>query len=775
MSYDIFISYRRDGGDTLAQLIYDRLTDRGYRVFLDIESLRSGKFNEKLHAVIEECRDVVVILPPNALERCSNEDDWLYLELSHAIKCRKNIVPVMMKGFVWPEVLPEALRELPNYNGIQDSKDYFDAVIDKMTSLLHSKPKMFHSTFGKLKKDKKKMSIKERIARKRKIVIAVLCVILAAAGGIGFFFYQKEKKAAERASNVSIILTPSEEMSASEYYDAVDILKERMAIFAGGTKYSLKVEKDEIDMVLPADLIKEGKIEAYLRCYLTRPTQLYIGSSETNDVIEVQRSDIENLESSFGAVDCIDLKKYSLLDLEEYNYFTLSFTDEMNEKIAETFGGKNENLELRQDSETNPANYYYYHLTPDENGNSYYFVDNLQNEAIQELVLYNYTNEPLADGFYFDILLPVEWESVREADEPGKYQCDIDSLSGPQLTMQYDTYATDITKGAYQDVVSALKKRLDTLETPYAFGYTVSTDYGISIQMNPERLNMELLNWIASSNMNLYVENQFYSPVNLGGDFYYEKQSDGSYRIDIAIDEYRRDIWKETAEQIMESEHSDIYLADYTKPIAKCSREAVEESLETGVLSVDNLYIWQIDKITEDYRYLLDFIDECTGGIPLPHSYTLKWKRYVGTGEAEMTPDENPILVKQEEKLKNEIMQICPTAQVRLSEDTLSVWLELEVDESLPEEAISLAKQVYELVDWEEMPYCSNIYVRCNKERSWHIWFNINRYDHQVEYYYMITDDSFRAQYEETIRQLIQKDSFFTQVVVPRDLEESDT
>ena len=34
MKYDIFISYRRDGGDTLAQLIYDRLTARGYRVFL---------------------------------------------------------------------------------------------------------------------------------------------------------------------------------------------------------------------------------------------------------------------------------------------------------------------------------------------------------------------------------------------------------------------------------------------------------------------------------------------------------------------------------------------------------------------------------------------------------------------------------------------------------------------------------------------------------------------------------------------------------------------
>ena len=130
--YDIFISYRRDGGDTLAQLIYDRLTDRGYSVFLDIESLRSGKFNEKLFSVIDACQDVVVILPPDALERCNNEGDWLFLELTHALQERKNIVPVMMKGFEWPEEITEGLEELPNFNGIQDSKDCFDAVIDKM-------------------------------------------------------------------------------------------------------------------------------------------------------------------------------------------------------------------------------------------------------------------------------------------------------------------------------------------------------------------------------------------------------------------------------------------------------------------------------------------------------------------------------------------------------------------------------------------------------------------------------------------------------------------
>ena len=63
MKDQIFISYRRDGGEALAQLLHDRLVAKGYRVFYDIESLKSGPFDEKLYQKIEECGDFVLILP----------------------------------------------------------------------------------------------------------------------------------------------------------------------------------------------------------------------------------------------------------------------------------------------------------------------------------------------------------------------------------------------------------------------------------------------------------------------------------------------------------------------------------------------------------------------------------------------------------------------------------------------------------------------------------------------------------------------------------------
>lgn len=110
MRNSIFISYRRDGGEALAQLLYDRLTAKGYSVFYDIEALRSiessrsGPFDTKLYEKIEECDDFILILSPNVLEKCiCNEDDFLRCEIRHALRKRKNIIPIIMSGFVWPQ------------------------------------------------------------------------------------------------------------------------------------------------------------------------------------------------------------------------------------------------------------------------------------------------------------------------------------------------------------------------------------------------------------------------------------------------------------------------------------------------------------------------------------------------------------------------------------------------------------------------------------------------------------------------------------------------
>ena len=60
MKYDVFISYRRTSYESV-NLIATRLKARGYRVFFDLESMRSGPFNKQLYSVIEQCKDFVLV------------------------------------------------------------------------------------------------------------------------------------------------------------------------------------------------------------------------------------------------------------------------------------------------------------------------------------------------------------------------------------------------------------------------------------------------------------------------------------------------------------------------------------------------------------------------------------------------------------------------------------------------------------------------------------------------------------------------------------------
>ncbi len=140
MGFQIFISYRRSGSGELGQLLYSRLTNDDYRVFFDVECMRSGKFNTQLLQRIDECTDVLVLLPEGGLDRCVHEDDWVRLEIEYAIEQKKNIIPVMMRNFTWPSVMPESMKELPLYQGVRADMDFFDGWYAKMKALFSCAP-----------------------------------------------------------------------------------------------------------------------------------------------------------------------------------------------------------------------------------------------------------------------------------------------------------------------------------------------------------------------------------------------------------------------------------------------------------------------------------------------------------------------------------------------------------------------------------------------------------------------------------------------------------
>lgn len=107
--HDIFISYRRKGGEWFAYTLYMRLQADGYSVFLDKESLKSGDFRETIKKQIYYCKDFVLVLPPEALIPGESSDLFLE-EIIFAVEYEKNIIPIMMNGFEFP--LPDVYADM---------------------------------------------------------------------------------------------------------------------------------------------------------------------------------------------------------------------------------------------------------------------------------------------------------------------------------------------------------------------------------------------------------------------------------------------------------------------------------------------------------------------------------------------------------------------------------------------------------------------------------------------------------------------------------------
>lgn len=138
--YDVFISYRREVASDAARLLYTGLKERGLRPFLDLNDLGSRHFDERLLEAIDSAPDFIVILSPGCLDACSDPGDWLRRELAHAIRLRRNIIPLVKEGFHFPDraTLAEDIDELPRYNAIAYSTLYFEAMMDKIHTFLCS-------------------------------------------------------------------------------------------------------------------------------------------------------------------------------------------------------------------------------------------------------------------------------------------------------------------------------------------------------------------------------------------------------------------------------------------------------------------------------------------------------------------------------------------------------------------------------------------------------------------------------------------------------------
>lgn len=193
----IFISYRRDTGSSMARNIYDRLRlEKKYHCFLDIKELDAGNFKKQIREKMDDCDIFLLVLSKNALDRCSNPNDNVLQEILAAKEKKLSIIPVTSVDFVWPDHLPEKIKDIHDYNAIPDNQVLVDGFYERLYEFIEKDRDkragwigVLHSFFRKLWKHRKYVGSGAAAAL---IIVAAVNIL-----GTGKNTSEKETAAAE--------------------------------------------------------------------------------------------------------------------------------------------------------------------------------------------------------------------------------------------------------------------------------------------------------------------------------------------------------------------------------------------------------------------------------------------------------------------------------------------------------------------------------------------------------------------------------------------------
>lgn len=138
-NFDAFISYKHQSGFYMAQVIYDKLIQNGYSVFMD-KRLERGEFEQQIKSAVEKSRNFILVLFPNDLDNCNADSDWLRKEAQWATATpNMNFIPVFCEGFETKNIkaeLPECLQTALSFQNVVIHKDYaLDTDLDKLCDI----------------------------------------------------------------------------------------------------------------------------------------------------------------------------------------------------------------------------------------------------------------------------------------------------------------------------------------------------------------------------------------------------------------------------------------------------------------------------------------------------------------------------------------------------------------------------------------------------------------------------------------------------------------
>ena len=224
--------------------------------------MNPGRYDKQIKRNIRNCKDFIVVIPPNGLDKCINENDWIRREVVDALRFNKNIIPVMMKDFDETVYLPKDMSDLLKYTGVKNvNGETYDQAIVRINELLKSKPIMKY---------------RHCIEAITAITAVIFCLIFIAKG----FIYDYSTIESVINDDLKIESSISEIATSVNYKAATNIVNGGLGCFDGSKYYfgdgflrSEDVSSGNVNMIYNDTVYYLNVADDYL--YFSLPSEGY--------------------------------------------------------------------------------------------------------------------------------------------------------------------------------------------------------------------------------------------------------------------------------------------------------------------------------------------------------------------------------------------------------------------------------------------------------------------------------------------------------------------
>ena len=751
-SKDVFISYKAEDYEK-ALWVKTELEKQKISCWMAPESIPGGSnYAVEIPRAIRGCTAFVIVMTNH-----TQDSIWVPKELDQAINAGKMILPYLWENVALRDDFSFYLSNVQRYPAYENKEREMKRLVTRIQAALDARGQETteEAVVENTGKSVHYVAPEENKAPAKKTWLLIAGGILGLAlifVIIGVILSHRGKNEPEQTTTslenqtveTETEMTTEEVVSHSAEATKVKIvapsginvrtfnkniktIKERLEILAEGEELDFSLDEEEATVYFTEAMCHEQEISYLLRAYITRAMNLYLfDKSDVSSAVPLTREEIASVKRLHGkAEEPQDAKIREVLEItdaqSDYDYILVTLNEEGVRTHEDHLANVGDSWRFGQDVVGNNP-YVYMHAFAGPDGKSIYVVNGDGADVFLDLMVYNWTHEPLADSFSFviDMNKLTTWDDVSSCRYPGENQVNLDQITEKSVTFSYrESYAGAMTAGEMIDTELELKRRLDLFGCPYAFGQQMDGNarncFVVCLPVSQMAMPfLELLS--ARYYLQLRAEGymcRYYIFDYADEGVVDETNADGTITLKLPI-KYASDLENvQTMTNLLQANGKEdtyiyLYCGDYPLFAAPMEGFADEEKGSfTEICGVENGRIVH-KPLTEEYRWLIDFFERFTKTSSSDLS-TIYYASYQlndsAAGEVADTADFGIPFDVGMADLENEILKIYPDATVTVSDVGLDVKLDMNVTESFATAAPEAAQRIYELVGFEESAF----------------------------------------------------------------------